>query len=60
MQTIGDINVSVENFRNIENTKIIRSELVKDIKIHAQKAATLTGCLNDLVGRNEYLRKDSK
>ena len=34
--------------------------LVKEIKTQAQKAARMTGCLNDLVWRNRYIRKETK
>ena len=34
--------------------------LAKGIKTQAQKAARVAGCLNDLVWRNKYTRKETK
>ena len=42
-------------------TDIASSEnLVKKIKTQAQKAARVTGCLNDLIWRNKHMRKETK
>ena len=34
--------------------------LVKGIKTQVQKAARVASCLNDLVWRNKYMRKETK
>ena len=34
--------------------------LIKEIKTQAEKAARVAGCLNDLVWRNKYVRKETK
>jgi hypothetical protein len=34
--------------------------LVKEIKTQAQKAARVVGCLNDLIWRSKYIRKERK
>ena len=34
--------------------------LITDIKTQAQKAARVDGCLNDLVWRNKYMRKETE
>jgi hypothetical protein len=41
---------------NINNSR----NLVKEIKIQTQKAARVAGCLNYLVWRNKYIRKETK
>ena len=34
--------------------------LIRDIKIQAQKAARVAGCLNALVWRNKYMRNETE
>ena len=41
---------------NITNS----GSLIKEMKTQAQKAARVAGCLNYLVWRNKYMRKETK
>ena len=43
------------NYLGVNNTS--SGNLVKEIKVQAQKAARVVGCLNDLVRKRKYTRK---
>ena len=50
----------VMEFNNLGVNITISGNLVRGIKIQAQEAARVAGCLNDLIWRNKYMRKETK
>ena len=60
MEIDGTMVEQVMEFNYLDVNIVSLGNLAKEIKTQAQKAAGVTGCLNNLLWRNKYMMKETK